>query len=248
MHPVGRSRRRARPVRGAAGARAPLAPGEQRTLLFLLGQGDRPRACARADRAPRRRRRRPSPPWPACARPGTTLLDAMQVRTPDDSFDALMNRWLLYQALSCRLWTRGGYYQPGGAFGFRDQLQDVMALTLRAAGRWRASTCCARRRGSSSKATCSTGGTSRPGAACARRCSDDLLWLPVRGRRVRARHRRRRACSTSACRSSQAPPLAPGRAGGLRPAGRRGRGRHALRALPARHRPRHSRPARTACR
>jgi cyclic beta-1,2-glucan synthetase len=58
------------------------------------------------------------------------LLGTVQVRTPDRAMDILMNRWLPYQTISCRLWARAGFYQAGGGYGFRDQLQDALSTVV----------------------------------------------------------------------------------------------------------------------
>ena len=56
------------------------------------------------------------------------MLGTIEIRTPDEALNTIVNRWLLYQTLACRVWARSAFYQSGGAFGFRDQLQDVMSL------------------------------------------------------------------------------------------------------------------------
>ncbi len=104
-----------------------LADGEERECIFLLGDG---RSLNDAQKLLQRYR------GPPAARDALEkvraywqrTLGAVQIETPDASLNVLVNGWLVYQTLSCRLWARSGYYQSGGAYGFRDQLQDVMTL------------------------------------------------------------------------------------------------------------------------
>lgn len=153
-----------------------IAAGSEAQVHFVLGIGsDRDEALARARSA-----RRPESTGEALAR--TTglwnrTLGRIEVSTPDPGIDRMLNRWLPYQAIACRLWARTAFYQSSGAFGFRDQLQDAANLApvapelareqvLRAAGHqfvegdvlhwWHADS----------------------GFGVRTRCSDDLLWLP----------------------------------------------------------------------
>jgi cellobiose phosphorylase len=104
-----------------------LADGQEREVAFTFGSG-RDLADARAlvgrFRGTGSARGALEAVWGYWNR----ALGAVHVQTPDVSLNFLANGWLLYQVLACRLWARSGFYQSGGAFGFRDQLQDVMSL------------------------------------------------------------------------------------------------------------------------
>ncbi|MCA1650560.1 MAG: hypothetical protein LC753_09870, partial [Acidobacteria bacterium] len=112
---------------GAVQVQVDLGPSEERVLVGLLGDAvdsgevrelvERFRDLKTVDAALADVRRF----W-------DDVLGTLTVRTPDRSLDLLLNRWLLYQTLACRVWGRSAFYQSSGAFGFRDQLQDTLAL------------------------------------------------------------------------------------------------------------------------
>ncbi|ESS73568.1 protein NdvB [Methyloglobulus morosus KoM1] len=121
-----------------------LEPNGHIEIVFLLGQGN-DRIHAR-ELIQRYRTTEVATMFAQVKQSWGKILGKVQVKTPDRELDLLLNGWLLYQTLSCRMWARAGFYQVGGAFGFRDQLQDSMALAvtrpdltrahiLRAAGR-----------------------------------------------------------------------------------------------------------------
>jgi len=107
--------------------RIELADGQEREIVFIFGAArntDEAQHFIRQYGGPAGARQALEAVWEFW----NHTLGTVQVETPDPALDVLANGWLVYQTLSCRLWGRSGYYQSGGAYGFRDQLQDTLAL------------------------------------------------------------------------------------------------------------------------
>ncbi|HEX6656771.1 MAG TPA: glycosyl hydrolase family 65 protein, partial [Ilumatobacter sp.] len=105
-----------------------LAAGARTELVVTLGQAETRQATL--DLIRRARDTDPAATLNEVARWWDDVQATIQVRTPDRSTDIMLNGWLVYQTLACRLWARAALYQAGGAYGFRDQLQDVIALIV----------------------------------------------------------------------------------------------------------------------
>lgn len=153
-----------------------IEPGETREIVFLLGAAeDAGKAidiCRKYDN--------PTKANEALDRAALVWrkrLSAISVRTPDPAFDVVLNQWALYQALSCRMWARSALYQSSGAFGFRDQLQDVMAFayTEPQVSREHIVRCAARQ---FEQGDVQHWWHPQSGRGVRTRFSDDLAWLP----------------------------------------------------------------------
>ncbi|MCK9398000.1 MAG: phosphorylase, partial [Methylobacter sp.] len=129
---------RSRPLRNRVGAgldpcaamtaQVELAVDQSIEIVFLFGQGsDREHA---GELVQRYRAADIQQTFAGVKQSWDKTLRKIQVKTPDRGLDLMLNGWLLYQILSCRMWARAAFYQAGGAFGFRDQLQDSMALAV----------------------------------------------------------------------------------------------------------------------
>ncbi|MRS88758.1 cyclic beta 1-2 glucan synthetase [Enterobacteriaceae bacterium RIT714] len=162
---------------GAVQSAATLIDGDQKTFIFVLGTGDDP-AQAHAtlmhylnEDVAREELNNVHRYW-------HKMLDKIVVSTPDSSVNLLVNGWLLYQTTACRLMARSGYYQSGGAFGFRDQLQDTLALSHAAPDRLRDQiVLCASRQ--FIEGDVQHWWHPPHGNGVRTRCSDDYLWLPL---------------------------------------------------------------------
>jgi cyclic beta-1,2-glucan synthetase len=161
---------------GAMQSRIRLQPGETVEVICLLGQG------ANVDEVRHLVSRYRNPGEVAAALSRTKgwwdhRLGALQVKLPVLSVQFLLNRWLPYQTLSCRFWARSAFYQSGGAYGFRDQLQDCMAFVYLAPemARQHILTAAARQ---FPEGDVQHWWHPDTGAGPRTRCSDDMLWLP----------------------------------------------------------------------
>jgi cyclic beta-1,2-glucan synthetase len=153
-----------------------LAPDEQTEVSCLLGQAESLEAVRALIFSLRKKGEidavleRTKAWW-------DVLLGSVEAHTPELAVDFLINRWLLYQTLSCRIWGRSAFYQSGGAFGFRDQLQDVMALLTAAPSIARDHILLAASR-QFKEGDVQHWWHPPSGAGIRSRITDDLLWLP----------------------------------------------------------------------